>query len=305
MAVNYWDAKVSMLHVGADGRPESPQSVLMQPEAKYVDEASPTREEHWKFRQRWPHSHCCVTEPYTGRVHFVVDLGLDRIFAYRVDGGSGQLVQKGSVQLPRGKGPRHLLFHPTIKAAYLVNELDSTVSCFKVNFPSEWANAEWGENEMREEDCRDAGAVLELVQNLSSLPEAEQGKTTITPQGIWKAASHSSEIRMHPSGKFFVVGNRGHDSLAVYAVDQATGQIALREITPSGGECPRNFNWTARGQYLVVGNQNSSRMCTMSFDEASGHLEIVHTAEGIASPNYVYPIPCSALRDLLGPAAAA
>ena len=157
MVVNYWDAKVSMLHLQPDGRPASPRSVLMQPEAKYVDETSPTREEHWKFRQRWPHSHCCVTEPYTGRVHFVVDLGLDRIFAYRVDAASGELVPKGSVQLPRGKGPRHLLFHPTIRAAYLVNELDSTVSCFKVNVPEEWVAAEhWGVAETREEDCRDA-----------------------------------------------------------------------------------------------------------------------------------------------------
>lgn len=307
MAVSYWDAKVSMIHLNAegrlltaDGRPCSPQSVLMQPEAKYVDETCPTREEHWKFRQRWPHSHCCVTEPYTGRVHFVVDLGLDRIFAYRVDAMHGNLVLKGSVQLPTGKGPRHLLFHPTIRAAYLVNELDSTVSCFKVNMPQEWVNAEhWGEAEIHEEDCRDAGAALDLVQCLSSLPDTEQGKTTISPQGIWKAASHSSEIRMHPGGEFFVVGNRGHDSIAVYSVDQESGAIALREITPSGGECPRNFNWTAGGQYLVVGNQNSSSMCTLSFDTNAGHLKLLHTAVDVTSPNYVYPIPCSAVAGLI------
>lgn len=302
MAVNYWDAKVSMLHLNADGRLAILRSVLMQPEAKYVDDMSPTREEHWKFRQRWPHSHCCVTEPYTGRVHFVVDLGLDRIFAYRVDAASGNLVPKGCVQLPRGKGPRHLLFHPTIRAAYLVNELDSTVSCFKVNLPEQWVrDTHWGEAESREEECGDAGAVLELTQCLSSLPQLEQGKTTISPQGIWKAASHSSEIRMHPGGRFFVVGNRGHDSIAVYEVDQETGKIALKEITPSGGKCPRNFNWTAGGKYLVVGNQNSSSMCTLSFDADAGHLELLHTASGVTSPNYVYPIPCSVLQGLITP----
>jgi 6-phosphogluconolactonase len=299
MAVNYWDAKVSMLHLAADGRPGSPRSVLMQPEARYVEEAKPTREEHWKFRQRWPHSHCCVTEPYSGRVHFVVDLGLDRVFAYRVDATSGQLVPKGSVQLPRGKGPRHLLFHPTIRAAYLVNELDSTVSVFRVNIPEAWVSAaHWGVAEVRMEDCATSGAALELVQCLSSLPDTEQGKTTISPQGIWKAASHSSEIRMHPNGKFFVVGNRGHDSIAVYAVHPNTGAATLCEITPSGGECPRNFNWTAGGKYLVVGNQNSSSMCTLGFDAAEGHLKLVHTETGVTSPNYVYPIPCSAMPGL-------
>ena len=98
-----------MMKLGADGRPGSPQSVLMQPAARYVDERRPSREEHWKYRQRWPHSHCCVTEPYSGRIHFVVDLGLDRVFCYRVDSAGGSLVHKGSVQLPRGKGPRHLV----------------------------------------------------------------------------------------------------------------------------------------------------------------------------------------------------
>ena len=181
-----------------------------------------------------------------------------------------------------------------------MNELDSTVSCFKVNVPEEWTAADhWGVAEKREEDCRDEGAVLELTQCLSSLPESEQGKTTISPQGIWKAASHSSEIRMHPEGRHFVVGNRGHDSIAVYEVCQVTGQITLREITPSGGECPRNFNWTAGGKYLVVGNQNSSSMCTLSFDSEASHLELLHTALGITSPNYVYPIPCSAVEGLV------
>ena len=81
-----------------------------------------------------------------------MDLGLDRVFCYRVDSAGGSLVHKGSVQLPRGKGPRHLAFHPVHRAAYLVNELDSTVSCFKVNIPDEWMSAQhWGEAETREE----------------------------------------------------------------------------------------------------------------------------------------------------------
>jgi 6-phosphogluconolactonase len=103
-----------------------------------------------------------------------------------------------------------LAFHPVHRAAYLVNELDSTVSCFKVNIPDEWMSAKhWGEAETREEECSTRGAVLELVQCMSSLPQSAQGMTTISPQGIWKAASHSSEIRLHPNGRFLVVGNRG------------------------------------------------------------------------------------------------
>jgi len=287
----------------------------MQPEAKYVDETSPTREEHWKFRQRWPHSHCCVTEPYTNLVHFVVDLGLDRVFAYRVCRVSGSLVLKGSVGLPRGKGPRHLLFHPTLRTAYLVNELDSTVSCFRVNLPASWvsseataaaaADAAISAPPPMEQECDTPGAALELIQCISSLPVSEQGKTTITPQGVWKAASHSSEIRMHPSGAYFVVGNRGHDSIATYAVDQRTGSIALVGITPSGGECPRNFNWTGGGAFLVVGCQNSNRMCAFRFDAATGSLTLAAALEGVASPNYVCSVPMSAVPELVTAAAPA
>ena len=299
LAVSYWDAKVSTLRLDdATGRPDSPRSILMQPDAKYVEDACPNREEHWKFRQRWPHSHCCVTEPYLGVVHFVVDLGLDRVFADRVDARKGTLVPKGSVRLPKGKGPRHLLFHPTIRAAYLVNELDSTVSAFRVHLPEAWIKSEhWGEPDDVVDDCETPGAVLELTQCLSSLPPSEQGKTTISPQGIWKAASHSSEIRMHPEGTHFAVGNRGHDSVAIFAVRQ-TGAMELVGITPSGGACPRNFNWTCGGKYLVVGNQNSSTVCVFAFDRTSGALTPAHETAGVTSPNFVFPIPCSELEGL-------
>lgn len=291
MAVNYWDAKVSLLQLDKEGRPQSPTSVLMQPEAKYVEDAKPNREEHWKYRQRWPHSHCCVTEPYTSTLHFVVDLGLDKVFIYRVNSAEGRMVEKGSVQLPRGKGPRHMVFHPKLRVAYLVNELDSTVTTFRVNIREEWVEGSWGEPTHTEENCEVAGASLQMVQCMSSLPIEEQGKTTISPQGIWKAASHSSEIRLHPNGRYLYIGNRGHDSIAVYAVDQTTGELELAEIVPSGGECPRNFNFTPRGDFLIVGNQNSSRLCTFGIDEGSGKLNLLDTAEGITSPNYIYPLP--------------
>ena len=71
------------------------------------------------------------------------------------------------------------------------------------------------------------------------------------------------------------------------------------DIVKSGGECPRNFNWTCGGKFLVVGNQNTNCMATMSFDEASGALKIVHKAAGVTSPNYVYAIPARELPSLI------
>ena len=116
--------------------------------------------------------------------------------------------------------------------------------------------------------------MLELTQCLSR-SRVGTGETTISPQGIWKAASHSSEIRMHPEGRHFVVGNRGHDSIAVYEVCQVTGQIT-QEITPSGGELQLQLD--SGWKYLVVGNQTRAR-CVLSFD--SKQPELLHTALGI------------------------
>jgi 6-phosphogluconolactonase (cycloisomerase 2 family) len=89
LAVNYWDAKVTSLPLAEDGSllPEAPSVVLQQPRAAEFFAARAgepaTREEHWRFRQRWPHSHCCVQEPYTRRhALFVTDLGLDRVDVY-------------------------------------------------------------------------------------------------------------------------------------------------------------------------------------------------------------------------------
>jgi 6-phosphogluconolactonase len=89
--VNYWDAKLSTVPLATDGTASAPTQVLMQPGAAYVDTQRPTREEHWTYRQRWPHSHCCVTEPYTQQHMFVTDLGLDKVFAYNLDAEAGCL----------------------------------------------------------------------------------------------------------------------------------------------------------------------------------------------------------------------
>jgi 6-phosphogluconolactonase (cycloisomerase 2 family) len=89
--VNYWDAKLSTVPLTPDGTVGTPTEVLMQPGAAYVTTQQPTREEHWTYRQRWPHSHCCVTEPYTEQHMFVTDLGLDKVFAYTLDAAAGCL----------------------------------------------------------------------------------------------------------------------------------------------------------------------------------------------------------------------
>ena len=108
---------------------------------RYCADANPSREEHWRYRQRWPHAHCVVTEPYAKQVHFVVDLGEDAIYHYGFDDAAGRLACRGATRLARGGGPRHVVFHPTKPAAFVVNELASTVSAFRYDAAAAAAHA--------------------------------------------------------------------------------------------------------------------------------------------------------------------
>lgn len=318
ICVSYWDAKVTSLPLAEDGSllPGAPSVVLQQPRAAAFFAARAgepvTREEHWRFRQRWPHSHCVVQEPYTAAHQlFVTDLGLDCVSIYELDAASGHLVLQAQVQLDAGRGPRHLLFHPRARVAYVGNELDSTVTALAYTPPAATASAAAATVEdavptdlavptataAPAEACvpivsaHAPDAPLRHLQTLSSLPEEAQGKSIITPEGIWKAASHSSELRLRPDGRYLYVGNRGHDSIAIYAVDEAAGgTLRLVDIASCGGACPRNFGFSRCGRFLVVGNQNSSTLVSFACDADTGLLSRVDTLP-LPSPNYVYSLP--------------
>ncbi|KAK3234236.1 hypothetical protein CYMTET_55501 [Cymbomonas tetramitiformis] len=289
LVVNYWDAKLSVLPLDNAGRLGCSTNTYMQPDAKYVEDNQPTREEHWKHRQRWPHSHCAVTEPYTQAYTFVTDLGQDKVFCYKVlHCGEENFNPTAEIQLPKGKGPRHLVFHPTVNCAYVVNELDSTVTVLSVNLE--------GLRDMASDDCLchtslQEGAVLSEMQTLSTLPETFENSMAINEHGVWKAKSHSSEIRVHPAGLLLLVGNRGHDSIAVFSIDTARGGgLHLLQCHPSGGKTPRNFNFDNSGRFLVVGNQDSNNLTVYELDPIAG-IQTQTDQIALPSPNYVYAVP--------------
>jgi len=322
-AVNYWDAKLASYSLDKTGTiSRHPADINMQPGAEYVEEHNPSREEHWTFRQRWPHTHCMVTEPYTQKYEFVIDLGTDRIHHYVLDPICGKLLKTGSVQLTPNLGPRHILFHPHYPIAYLVNELQSSVSVFMYNGLA-----------TRDKDCvlqdsRHKGSILELQQIISTLPTDFDNKCSLNKYGVWKAASHSSEIRLHPSGRFLLVGNRGHDSIAVFRVlgvedskiaqdsgsetkiptssvciveektpcvenvagktasNATPGLLSFVGAFPSGGKTPRNFNFSANGRFVLVGNQDSNNVTLFKIDLTTGKLAKLKSLP-LPSPNYV------------------
>ena len=200
-----------------------------------------------------------------------------------------------------GRGPRHLLFHPRARVAYVGNELDSTVSVLAYTAPADEQAAEVepalpgaapeAAVPVAAVSAHAPEAPLRHLQTLSSLPQEEQGKSITTKEGIWKAASHSSELRLRPDGRFLYVGNRGHDSIAIYAVDEAAGgTLTLVDIASCGGACPRNFGFSRCGRFLVVGNQNSSTLVSFACHAETG--KITRTDEmPLPSPNYVYCMP--------------
>ena len=299
---NYWEASVCVLPIEgaaigacADAHFLPPANALQQPAkdgslqpvaprcdqpSSYCVSTKPSREEHWTYRQRWPHAHCCVTEPYEKNFHFVVDLGEDAVYHYEMDEAVGKMACLGSTRLARGGGPRHVVFHPTRKAAFLVNELASTVSCFTVDLANATKRGVTSET--------DDDAVLRLAPcgPQSTLP-AGYDNAHHCVNGIWKAKSHSSEIRLDAAGDWLFVGNRGHDSLAVFKVSfDAAGQVSLElaHCHPTGGKCPRNF--AVLDRHVVLGNQDTNELVVLERDLETGALARV-SAVPHNSPNYV------------------
>jgi len=294
-ATNYWEASVVVLPVAgpalgekaADHHALPPKAALRaagkdiaqrcaEP-SSYCATQNPSREEHWKYRQRWPHAHCVVTEPYAQKTHFVVDLGEDAVYHYGFDDAVGRLTCRGSTRLERGKGPRHVVFHPTRKACFIVQELSSTVSAFVYNDTTHEGVL----------DATDPKATLQLQQCISTLPDGYDNAHHCV-NGIWKAQSHSSEIRLDATGSWLFVGNRGHDSLAVFEVtfDGASPQLRRAHVVPTGGKCPRNF--AVLDSHIVVGNQDTDELVVFK-READGDLTEVSRVHH-RSPNFLVPL---------------
>lgn len=285
--INYWDAKVCTFSVAMDGSISGPCDKDMLPGAEYVEAHNPDRVEHWQYRQRWPHAHCAKLEPYCMEHYFVCDLGRDKVLQYVVD-SEGKLKLTGDIQLEKGIGPRHIEFHPSLKVAYITCELNSTVLVCTLR--DDATGPPNTETPVVSKLASDPEAILFQVQSLSTLPGDFENKYATNEHGIWKASSHSSEIRLHPNGRFLYIGNRGHDSIACFTIDQATGLLTFASACPSGGKTPRNFNVDHSGQWMLVGNQDSNNLTVHAIDHDKGTLKQVHQVH-CPSVNYVYPLP--------------
>ena len=176
----------------------------------------------------------------SGRFIVVPDKGLDRVFTFRLS-PQGKLVAADPASVPAREtaGPRHVAFHPSLPYAYVVNELDSTVTGYRY----------------------DAGTGrLTPLQVLSSLPQEYTGN------------SRASEVAVSADGRFVYASNRGFDSVAVLSVDPANGWLTAVDFARSEGKTPRFFALDPIGQYMFVANEESDTIVKFTVDRATGKI---------------------------------
>lgn len=224
--------------------PLNPDGSLQEMSSQVKHEGSGIRSD----RQEAPHPHSVIPDR-SGKHVLVCDLGLDQIVFYRVE--EGKLVTHREVGLPPGSGPRHLAVHPSRQWIYLVNELNNTVSVFAADEPK---------------------GDLKLLQHISSLPEHYTAGSDDT----------AADIHVSPCGRYLYVSNRGHDSIALFHIDNATGLLEAEDWVISGGRTPRNF--ALIGGMLLAANQNSGNIVSFRIDSETGRLIPTGNELDVTSP---------------------
>lgn len=192
-------------------------------------------------RQESAHIHSVFIDN-NNKFALAVDLGLDRIYSYKLNDISNPLVPNANmefVQVEGGNGPRHFAFSRCGNLGYVINELSNTITAFSYN--------------------QDSGT-LKQIQQISTIP-ADYNSTTYT-----------SEIQVHPNGKFLYGSNRGHNSICIFHINPNSGLLSLVEITPCGGDFPRHFAIDPTGKWLLAANERSSLITVFAIDTETGKI---------------------------------
>jgi len=242
LVANYSGGNVAVFPILSDGRVGEASSVVKDEGA-----LGPNKE-----RQEAAHAHWVETSA-RNQFAYVADLGLDRVLIYKFDSTKGGLssAEPGaehsgdkdffSAKLAPGTGPRHVAFSGDGGFMYVLGEMDSTVTVF----------------------ANDKKESFRSIQKISALPAGFSGR------------NDAAEIAMHPGGKFLYTSNRGDDSIAVFAIDHASGKLSFLGRVSTGGKEPRFFAVDPSGSRLLVANQNSGNIVEFKIDESTGKLSNV------------------------------
>jgi len=248
IAANFGAGYVCALPIGPDGRLGARSAFI-----EHRGPPGPNRD-----RQAQAHAHSITVSP-DNRFALACDLGLDRIFVYRINPAAAGLTPNDPpfAAAPPGAGPRHGKFSVDGKFFYSTNEMGGSVCVYS-----------W-----------DGGrGALALKQTISTLPSDFHELNTV------------AEIRLHPNGRFVYASNRGHDSIAVFARDPALGTLRSVEVVPCGGKHPRNFALSPDGRWLLCANRDTDNVVLFRVDPGSGRLD--RTDSEIAVPRPVCILFC-------------
>ncbi len=205
--------------------------------------------------QKDPRAHSIVASP-DNRFAMAADLGLDRIFIYALNSDTAELTPNSAqpfAALPPGSGPRHLVFHPNGNRLYVINELKNTVTYF---------------------DYAAKTGTLTHRQTISTLPEDFSGK------------SHTADLKITPDGKFLYGTNRGHDSIAIFRI-QDDGHLSLIKIEPSLGKGPQNLLISPDGQWLFCANMPGNNVIVFAINPKTGSLKATSEPVSIPMPSCI------------------
>lgn len=207
-----------------------------------------------KPRQDKSHAHCSALSP-DGKYAFVTDLGTDRIMNYVVEARKNSIrpnPEQAFLTTKPGVGPRHMVFHPSGRFMYVINELDASVTALTVS----------------------EKGVLQPVQTITSLPASFTGANT------------AAAIRMHPNGKFLYVSNRGYNGITAFAIEKSG---LLREVDSKTGHIntPRDFNIDPSGKYMVVANMGSDDLSLYELNDRTGKLTFKSSGMPVSKPTCI------------------
>lgn len=230
LVANYGSGSASVIPITSDGK-------LGQPTGFAQHKGSSVNPR----RQKEPHAHSINVSP-DDRFAFVADLGIDKIMIYRLNVEKGTITKNSPpfAKVRPGAGPRHFSFHPSGNFAYVINELDCTVTAFAYE---------------------PASGTLSDIQTITTLPEDFNGSNSC------------AEVRVHPGGKFLYGSNRGHDTIAVYRIDSAKGTLTFVEHESADIKTPRNFNIDPTGKFCLVANQGGNSVVVFRINQETGALE--------------------------------
>ncbi len=209
-------------------------------------------------RQEGPHGHCVRFLPGSTDRLIAADLGTDQLLLLqlKVVDGQTQLQKVGQFKMPAGCGPRQIDFHPNGKWLYVINELDSTMS--HLTMPTQ-------------------SGEIELLQTVSTLPSEFKGN------------SSTAHLQVHPSGNFVYGSNRGHDSIAMFAIDSTTGNLNAMGHCLTGGSTPRHFLVEPSGKFLLAANQGSGSIVVFPIDSKTGILGTSQFQAAVPNPVCLLP----------------